>query len=70
MGRRFESSLDDMKPLGYSSRDTGCCPGHDKVPYKAEVQKPRGQKKKINRKARLTRYWKRAFKNKSMEIEA
>lgn len=54
-----------MKPIGINSKDFGCCPGHDKVPYKDEYETRRGKRdRKIKRKKKMTRYWKRAFKNK------
>lgn len=54
-----------MKPIGLNSKDFGCCPGHDKFPYKDEYETRIGRRdKKINRKKKLTRYWKRAEKNK------
>lgn len=54
-----------MKPIGIDSRDFGCCPGHDKVPYKDQYETKRGRRdRKIKRKKRLTRYWKRGLKNK------
>lgn len=54
-----------MKPIGIRSKDFGCCPGHDKVPYKTQDETNRGgrRSRKIKRKKRLTRYWKRANKN-------
>ncbi len=55
-----------MKPLGFKSKNLECCHGHDKIPYKDQYETKRGRRdRKINRKKRLTRYWKRAFKNKS-----
>lgn len=55
-----------MKPIGINSKDFGCCPGHDKVPYKTSKETNRGRRsRKINRKKKLTRYWKRSGKNKT-----
>lgn len=54
-----------MKPIGIDSKDFGCCPGHDKVPFNTTEETNRSKRKrKINRKKKLTRYWKRAAKNK------
>lgn len=53
-----------MKPIGIDSKDFGCCPGHDKVPYSTQEETNRGRRsRKIKRKKKLTRYWKRSFKN-------
>jgi len=58
-----------MKPIGLDSKDFGCCPGHDKVPYKDEYETKRGRRdRKVNRKKKMTRYWKRAAKN-NLKIE-
>ena len=59
-----------MKPIGINSHDFGCCPGHDKVPYKDEYETRRGRRdRKVNRKKKMTRYWKRAAKNKLKNYE-
>lgn len=53
-----------MKPLGINSKHFGCCPGHDKVPYKDEYETKRGRRdRKVKRKKKMTRHRKRAFKN-------
>lgn len=58
-----------MKTIGINSKDFGCCPGHDKVPYKDEYETKRGKRdRKVKRKKKMTRYWKRSFKNK-LKIE-
>ena len=55
-----------MKPIGLNSKDFGCCPGHDKVPYKDQYKTKTGKRDRIiRRKKELTRYWKRAFKTKN-----
>lgn len=33
-----------MKPVGCNSKDFGCCPGHDKVPYKDQYETKRGKR--------------------------
>ena len=58
-----------MKPIGIRSKDFGCCPGHDKVPYKDEYDTRRGGRdRKVKRKKKMTRYWKRSAKNKIGKI--
>lgn len=52
-----------MKPIGWHSKDYGCCAGHDKIPYKDQYNTKRGRRdRKIKHKKRLSRYWKRAYK--------
>jgi ribosomal protein S15P/S13E len=59
-----------MKPIGIHSKDFGCCPGHDKVPYNVSDETNRGRRsRKVGRKKRLTRYWKRSFKNETRSTQ-
>lgn len=59
-----------MKPIGLNSKDFGCCPGHDKVPFNTKEETNRGRRtRKIDRKKKMTRYWKRSEKNKNIQSE-
>lgn len=59
-----------MKPIGIKSGDYGCCPGHDKIVYKDQQETKRDNRdRKIRRKRRLTRYWKRSFKAKKINLD-